>query len=189
MVNDKFVNGMSVTYEGMTFDEFISAEEIQQMVQDVARRIAEDYAGKQPLLICVLHGAMFFTTDLMRALPMDCTLASVHLQSYDGTSSTGQVRESKPLEADIRDKDVIVVEDIVDAGITMHYFKQVLQARQPRSLKVAALLSKPSELKFEDAKPDYVGREIPKKFVIGYGFDINEHARNLPSIYALREND
>ena len=178
----------SVSYEGMTFDEYISAEEIKQMVQDVATRITEDYKDKQPVMICVLHGAMFFTTDLMRALPMDCTLASVHLQSYDGTSSTGQVRESKPLEADIRDKDVIVVEDIVDSGITMHYFKQILQSRQPRSVKVAALLSKPSELQYEDAKPDYVGREIPKKFVIGYGFDIHDLARNLPSIYALREN-
>jgi len=178
----------SVSYEGMTFDEYIPASEIAQIVQEVAQRIAADYADKQPLLICVLHGAMFFTTDLMRALPMDCTVASVHLKSYDGTSSTGQVRESKPLEADIRDKDVIVVEDIVDSGITIHYFKQILHSRQPRSLKVVSLLSKPSELKYEDAKPDYVGREIPKKFVIGYGFDINEHARNLPSIYALREN-
>jgi len=178
----------SVSYEGMTFDEYIPASEIAQIVQEVAQRIAADYADKQPLLICVLHGAMFFTTDLMRALPMDCTVASVHLKSYDGTSSTGQVRESKPLEADIRDKDVIVVEDIVDSGITIHYFKQILRSRQPRSLKVVSLLSKPSELKYEDAKPDYVGREIPKKFVIGYGFDINEHARNLPSIYALREN-
>ena len=177
----------SVSYEGMTFDEYISAEEIAQMVQNVAERIAHDYEDKQPVLICVLHGAMFFLTDLMLALPIDCTLASVHLQSYDGTSSTGQVRESKPLEADIRDKDVIVVEDIVDSGITMHYFKQILRLRQPRSVKVAALLSKPSELQYEDAKPDYVGREIPKKFVIGYGFDIHDLARNLPSIYALRE--
>ena len=178
----------TVSYEGMTFDEYISAEEIAQIVKDVAARIAADYKDKQPVMICVLHGAMFFLTDLMRALPIDCSVATVHLQSYDGTSSTGQVRESKPLEADIRDKDVIVVEDIVDSGITMHYFKQILRSRQPRSLKVTALLSKPSELQYEDAKPDYVGREIPKKFVIGYGFDIHDLARNLPSIYALREN-
>lgn len=178
----------SVTYEGMTFDEYIPADEIKQMVQDVAEHIAHDYAGKQPLLICVLHGAMFFLTDLMRALPIDCSVASVHLQSYDGTSSTGHVRETMPLQADVCDKDVIVVEDIVDSGITMHYFKQILQARQPRSLKVAALLTKPSELQYDDAKPDYVGREIPKKFVIGYGFDIHDLARNLPSIYALRES-
>ena len=179
---------LSVTYEGMTFDEYISAEEIAHIVKDVAQRITKDYEDKQPVLICVLHGAMFFTTDLMRALPMDCTMATVHLQSYDGTSSTGQVRENVPLQVDIRDKDVIVVEDIVDSGITMHYFKQILHSRQPRTVKVAALLSKPTELKYEDAKPDYVGREIPKKFVIGYGFDIHDLARNLPSIYALREN-
>lgn len=178
----------TVSYEGMTFDEYISGEEIAQIVKDVASRIAADYEDKQPVMICVLHGAMFFLTDLMRALPIDCTVATVHLQSYDGTSSTGQVRENVPLQTDIRDKDVIVVEDIVDSGITMHYFKQILRSRQPRSLKVVSLLSKPSELKYEDAKPDYVGREIPKKFVIGYGFDIHDLARNLPSIYALREN-
>ena len=178
----------SVSYEGMTFDEYIPAAEIAQIVQDVAQRIAADYADKQPVLICVLNGAMFFLTDLMRALPIECSVATVRLQSYDGTSSTGQVRESVPLQTDIRDKDVIVVEDIVDSGITMHYFKQILRSRQPRSLKVVSLLSKPSELQYDDAKPDYVGREIPKKFVIGYGFDIHDLARNLPSIYALREN-
>jgi len=179
---------MSVTYEGMIFDEYISRSEIAELVEHVAQRIAEDYADKRPVLICVLHGAMFFLTDLMRALPIDCSVATVHLQSYDGTSSTGQVRETIPLQTDIRDKDVIVVEDIVDSGITMHYFKQILRSRQPRSLKVAALLSKPSELRYPDAKPDYCGREIPKKFVIGYGFDIHDLARNLPAIYALREN-
>lgn len=178
----------TVFYEGMTFDEYISAEEIAQIVKDVAARIAADYKDKQPVMICVLHGAMFFLTDLMRALPIDCSVATVHLQSYDGTSSTGCVRENVPLQTDIRDKDVIVVEDIVDSGVTMHYFKQILRSRQPRSLKVVSLLSKPSELQYDDAKPDYVGREIPKKFVIGYGFDIHDLARNLPGIYALREN-
>lgn len=178
----------SVSYEGMTFDEYISKEELAQMVQEVANRIAKDYEDKKPVLICVLHGAMFFLTDLMRALPIDCTVATVHLQSYDGTTSTGQVRENVPLQVDIRDKDVIVVEDIVDSGITMHYFKQILRMRQPRSVKVAALLTKPTELKYPDAAPDYCGREIPKKFVIGYGFDIHDFARNLPEIYALRED-
>lgn len=177
----------TVVYEGMTFDEYITQQELAQLVQKVADMIAKDYKDKKPILICVLHGAMFFCTDLMRALPIDCTVATVHLQSYDGTASTGQVRENVPLQVDIRDKDVIVVEDIVDSGVTMHYFKQILHSRQPRTIKVAALLTKPSELKFEDAKPDYCGREIPKKFVIGYGFDIHDFARNLPSIYVLRE--
>ena len=177
----------SVTYVGMTFDEYISQQEIQQIVANLAERLAADYAGKQPIMVCVLHGAMFFLADLLRALPIDCSVTTVRLQSYDGTESTGKVRETVPLQADICGKDVIVVEDIVDSGIKMHYFKQNLRDRQPRSLKVVALLTKPSELQFEDAKPDYCGREIPKKFVIGYGFDIHEFARNLPSIYALRE--
>jgi len=178
---------MSVTYEGMIFDEYISRTEIAEMVEHVAQQIAHDYADKEPVFICVLHGAMFFLTDLMRAFPFDCSVATVRLQSYEGTSSTGQVRESVPLQVDIRDKDVIVVEDIVDSGLSMHYFKRILQSRQPRSIKVAAMLFKPTALKFPDAKPDYCGREIPNKFVIGYGLDLNELARNLPSIYALRD--
>ena len=157
------------------------------MVEHVAQQIANDYADKQPVFICVLNGALFFLTDLMRALPIDSTVATVRLQSYEGTSSTGAVRESVPLQVDIRDKDVIVVEDIVDSGLSMHYFKRILQSRQPRSIKVAALLFKPEALKFPDAKPDYCCREIPNKFVIGYGLDLNELARNLPAIYALRE--
>lgn len=178
---------VSVTYEGMIFDEYISRSEIAEMVEHVAQQIANDYADKQPVFICVLNGALFFLTDLMRALPIDSTVATVRLQSYEGTSSTGAVRESVPLQVDIRDKDVIVVEDIVDSGLSMHYFKRILQSRQPRSIKVAALLFKPEALKFPDAKPDYCGREIPNKFVIGYGLDLNELARNLPAIYALRE--
>jgi len=177
----------SVTYEGMIFDEYISRAEIDKMVEHVAQQIARDYADKQPVFICVLHGALFFLTDLLRSLPIDGTVATVRLKSYDGMSSTGQVRESVPLQVDIRDKDVIVVEDIVDSGLSMHYFKRILQSRQPRSIKVAALLFKPTALKFPDATPDYCGREVPNKFVIGYGLDIHELARNLPSIYALRE--
>ena len=171
----------SVSYEGMIFDEYISKEEIAHMVQEVADRIAHDYQDKKPILICVLHGAVFFLTDLMRALPIDCTVATVHLQSYDGVASTGQVRENVPLQTDIRDK-------VKSLNIEFTCsFKQILRSRQPRSIKVAALLTKPTELQYPDAKPDYCGREIPKKFVIGYGFDIHDYARNLPAIYALRE--
>lgn len=176
-----------VTYEGMTFDEYISRQEIAEMVQDVAKRITKDYEGKQPVLVCVLHGAMFFFTDLMLAMPIDCVATTVRLQSYDGTSSTGQIRECVPLQTDVRDKDVIVVEDIVDSGITMHYFKQALRLRQARSVKVASLLFKPDALQFPDAAPDYYGRAIPRKFVIGYGLDLHDLARNLPAIYALHE--
>ncbi len=104
---------VSVTYEGMVFDEYISRSEIAEMVEHVAQQIAHDYADKQPVFICVLNGALFFLTDLMRALPIDSTVATVRLQSYEGTSSTGAVRESVPLQVDIRDKDVIVVEDIL----------------------------------------------------------------------------
>ena len=177
----------SVFYEGMIFDEYISKEEIAHMVQEVADRIAHDYQDKKPILICVLHGAVFFLTDLMRALPIDCTVATVHLQSYDGVASTGQVRENVPLQTDIRDKDVIVVEDIVDTGVTLHYLKARLLAREPRSLKIASLLFKPTELRYEDARPDYYGCEISKEFVIGYGLDLDGLARNLPEIYRLKK--
>ena len=179
---------MAVSFQGMTFDEFISPAELTQMAQNVSKQIAEDYAGRKPHFICVLNGALFFFVDVLKALPLDfqCTLSCVQLRSYEGTDTIGKVEEVLPLKVDIRDRDVILVEDIVDSGLTMHFYKQKLMELKPRSLKVAAMFCKPSELKYPDAAPDYVGQEIPKKFILGYGLDIDGLARNLPSIYALR---
>lgn len=169
-------------------EQLITSAQISHMVKAVADQIAHDYTGRQVHMICVLNGALFFAADLMRALPLDCTYSCVQLRSYEGMTSSGRVEEVIPLTTDIRDKDVIVIEDIVDTGTTMHFYKQKLLALAPRSLKVAAMLFKPSQLQYPDAKPDYYGCEIPNKFVIGYGLDMDGLARNLPHIYAVTQS-
>ena len=177
----------SVNYQFMTFDTYISAEKIAERVRELAQQMAKDYAGRTPHFICVLNGAVFFFCDLLRAFPLDCTMSFVQLRSYDGTESTGEVEEVKPIDVDVRDRDVIVVEDIVETGLSMHYLKPVLEEQKPRSIRVVSLLYKPSELHYEDAAPDYVGFEVSREFVIGYGLDIDGIARNLPDIYTLRK--
>ena len=115
---------MSVSYQGITFEPLFTKAQIAQIVNNIAQRIATDYAGKQPHFICVLKGSVFFATDLLRALPMDCTMSFVQLSSYQGMASCGKVEEVLALNADIRGKDVIIIEDIIDSGLTMHAFKQ-----------------------------------------------------------------
>lgn len=176
-----------ITYNGLTFEPYITKEQIAQMVNQVAQRISADYAGRTPHLICVLNGAVFYAADLMRALTIDCTMSFIQLRSYQGTETTGQVEEVQALDKDLSNQDVIVIEDIVDTGITLHYLKERLLALKPRSLKTTALLFKPSKLQHEDARPDYYGKEIPEAFVIGYGLDLDGLARNLPEIYSLKQ--
>ena len=160
---------MSVSYQGITFEPLFTKAQIAQIVNNIAQRIATDYAGKQPHFICVLKGSVFFATDLLR--------------SDQGMASCGKVEEVLALKADIRGKDVIIIEDIIDSGLTMHAFKQRLEREQPASIALAALLFKPEQLLYEDARPDYYGAEITKEFVIGYGLDLDGLARNLPEIY------
>ena len=177
----------SVNYQSMTFDTYISADRIAERIRELAQQLANDYAGCTPHFICVLNGAVFFFTDLLRALPIDCTVSFTQLCSYNGTESTGEIEVVKPIDVDVRDRDVIIVEDIVETGLSMHYLKSVLEAQKPRSVRVVSLLYKPSELHYKDAAPDYAGFEISREFVIGYGLDINGIARNLPDIYTLRK--
>ena len=182
-INPKNHINMNVSYQGIAFEPLFTKAQIAQIVDSIAQQIASDYAGKQPHFICVLKGSVFFAVDLMRALPMDCTVSFVQLRSYQGTSSSGKVEEVMALDSDIRGKDVIIIEDIIDSGLTMHGFKQRLAEAQPRSIALASLLFKPDQLQYEDARPDYYGAEISKEFVIGYGLDLDGLARNLPEIY------
>lgn len=174
-----------LTIQGLTFEPFVTQEQIAVLVHKIARQISAEYNGKTPHFIIVLNGAVFFATDLLREISIPCSISFVRLRSYQGTSSTGKVEELLPLDTDITDKDVIVIEDLIDTGVTMHYFKQQLAVMQPRSIAIASLLFKPTQLLFEDAKPDYYGQEIPKEFIIGYGMDLDGLARNLPQIYKL----
>ena len=171
-------------YEGLFFKESISAEEIQKQVARVAQEINADYAGKEPLFVCVLNGAFMYASDLMKHISLPAEITFVRLKSYEGTETTGKVNMLIPLQVDVKGRDVIVVEDIVDTGITMRAFINNLREMGATSVALTSFLYKPESLRYEEVKPQYYGLAIPPAFIIGYGLDINEKARNLDAIYS-----
>lgn len=160
----------------------ITTQEIQARIQELARKIEADHAGRVPHLICVLNGAFPFFADLVRAIQMPVTVDFLQASSYgDAQESTGEVKLVKDLQFPIKDRDVIVVEDIVDTGLTLKYLMQYLEGRHPSSLRIASLLSKPSRRKAE-ITIDYLGFTIPNAYVYGFGLDRAQLDRNLPFI-------
>ena len=176
----------SITVNDHVFDEYVSRKEIAQCVARVADQINKDYVGKKPLFICVLNGAFMYASDLFKKIVLPAEITFVRLKSYEGTQTTGEVKLLTPLCVDIRDRDVIVVEDIVDTGLTMHGFLKYLKDQGANSVEVTSFLFKPDALQYADAEPKYVGLSIPTKFVLGYGLDYDEMGRNLPALYVLR---
>jgi hypoxanthine phosphoribosyltransferase len=163
----------------------VPADALQARVRELGAKISEDYAGRRLLLVAVLKGAIFFISDLMRAIDIDCEVDFMAVASYgSGTDSSGVVRIIKDLDASIEDRDVLIVEDIVDSGLTLQYLLRTLGARNPASLQVCALLDKPDRRKVE-LPTRYVGFEIPDRFAIGYGLDYAERYRNLPYVATL----
>ena len=163
----------------------ISAEEIQRKVAEMGRRISADYAGKEPVFVGVLKGCFIFMSDLMRNVDVNCTMDFMAVSSYSGTSTTGAVKINKDLSEDIEGRDVIIVEDILDSGITLSYLKGYLLNRKPASIKIATLMDKPARRRAE-VYADYSCFEVPDAFVVGYGLDYNEKYRNLPYIGVLK---
>ena len=162
----------------------VSSEALQERVRSLAAEISADYAGRDLILIGVLKGAVFFLSDLMRSLTIPCEVDFMAVASYgSATKSSGVVRILKDLDAVIEGRDVLIVEDIVDSGLTLQYLLRNLAGRQPRSLEVCALLIKPERRKV-DLETRYVGFEIPDRFAIGYGLDHAERYRNLPYVAA-----
>ncbi|WP_309570015.1 hypoxanthine phosphoribosyltransferase [Deinococcus sp.] len=160
----------------------ITQEQLQARVQELATKIRDDYQGREPHLICVLNGAFMFHADLVRTLGVPCTIDFLQASSYgNAKQSSGEVRLVKDLQFPLSGRHVILVEDIVDTGITMNYLLHYLEGRGPASLKVAALLSKPSRRKVE-VPVEYLGFTIPDAFVYGYGLDRAQYDRNLPFI-------
>lgn len=176
-----------VTYEGLTFEPYISKKQIESRVEELGKQITRDCAGKMPLFVCVLNGAFAFASDLFRAVDdPDAEITFIRLKSYDGMSSTGTAKEVLGMHESVEGRTVIIVEDIVDTGNTIHGLIRHLQQFNPADIKIATLLLKPDAL-VRDIKPDYVGFSIPTKFIIGYGLDLNGKARNLSDIYILKE--
>ncbi len=167
-------------------EPFLTAEQIAVRVREMGARISEDYAGRSVLLVGILKGAAIFLSDLARALTVDATFDFIAVSSYGrGRQSSGVVRLIKDLDESVEGRDIIIVEDILDTGLTLSYLRSLLGDRQPGSLKIAVLLDKPSRRRVA-IEADYTGFVIGDEFVVGYGMDCAEHYRNLPGLFILR---
>lgn len=162
----------------------ISEEELKDICQNLGKQISKDYEGKNLLIVSVLKGAVVFLADLLREITCDCEIDFMAVSSYSGSKTTGIVKFKKDLDVSPIDRDILIVEDILDSGITLSYLKGVLEDRQASSIKICTLLDKPANRR-ADIKADYVGKVIPDEFVVGYGLDYDEKYRNLPFVGIL----
>jgi hypoxanthine phosphoribosyltransferase len=164
----------------------VTEEEIRQKVGELGRAISEDYRGKQLLVVGILKGSIVFMSDLIRAIDLPLEIDFMEVSSYGhSTESSGAVRILKDLDVDIEGRDVLVVEDIIDTGLTLNYLMEILRARKPASLKVCTFLNKPSRRKVK-MEADFNGYDIPDEFAVGYGLDYAEKYRNLPYVAVLK---
>ncbi len=169
-----------------TFRTFIPEDKIQQRVKAVAEKLNEDMEGKNPLLLAVLNGSFIFAADLMRNITIPCEISFVKLASYQGTTSTGKIKEVIGLNEDLTGRTVVIVEDIVDTGTTMKQMIESLGTRNPKSVHICSLLVKPDKLQVP-LNIEYVAMEIPNDFIVGYGLDYDRQGRQLRDIYVLDE--
>jgi len=171
-------------------DEFVpllTEDQIQKRIKELAEQISSDYKSSLPVFIGVLNGSFLFLSDLIRYLDINCEIDFFKLSSYgDAKISTGNVTLLKELNCEVNDRDIIIVEDIVDTGLSLKYIEELFVEKSPNSMKIVSLLVKPGSLKY-DVKIDYIGFRIPDKFVIGYGLDFAQKYRNLRGIYVLNE--
>lgn len=166
------------------FAPFISEHKIQRVVKQISHQVNQDMAGKVPLFLVILNGAFIFASDLLRKITVDCDITFVKLASYEGTSTTASVKELIGLGEVVKDRTVIIVEDIIDTGITMDHVIQMLQRMEASEVKVAAMFFKPDAFQ-KDFRIDYKGMDIPSDFVVGYGLDYDGFGRNHPCLFRL----
>jgi hypoxanthine phosphoribosyltransferase len=165
----------------------VSEEQLNAKVAELGAQISRDYAGKNLLLVSILKGSVVFMADLMRAVTIPCSIDFMVVSSYGGanTTSTGLVKIIKDLDADLTGRDVLIVEDILDTGVTLSHLVPMLKMRNPNSVKICTILDKPTRRK-ADIRPDYEGYQVPDEFVVGYGLDYDEKYRNLPYVGVLK---
>lgn len=176
-----------VTVDGLTFVPYLRREEIQKQVERVASELRRDLEGKNPVFLCVLNGAFIFAADLIREAGLNnAPISFVRYASYEGLSSTGKVKQLMGISEPIDGKDVVIIEDIVDTGLTAYQMVTDLRKLNPNSIRFVTLLNKPESSK-TGFKPDYVAFTIPPKFIIGYGLDLDGKVRNLKDIYVIDE--
>lgn len=177
----------AINVHDKAFDIFLSEEDIQKRIAEIAADINRDYAGKRPLFIAILNGSFMFASDLFKHLTIDAEICFIKLVSYKGMKSSGHITTAIGLDQDLYGRDVIIIEDIVDTGKTLGYFLPKLEHQQPASLKIAALLHKP-DATVHPIDIHYTGFSIPNKFVVGYGLDYDGCGRNLKQIYQVVES-
>lgn len=178
-----------ITVDGLTFVPYLTSDRIAKEVKRVAAEIRNDLEGSAPIFICVLNGAFMFAADLYREIGINNSVITfVKYSSYEGTSSTGNVKQVIGLREDISGRDVVIIEDIVDTGLTAVKMIEDLRKLGPKSVRFATLLHKPESSK-TGFEPDYVAFSIPPKFIIGYGLDLDGKVRNLPDIYVIEEQE
>jgi len=165
----------------------VSKEEIEAANQRLGKELTEEYRDRNPLFVCILRGAAMFMMDLVKQIDIEMEYDFMDVSSYGGenTMSTGDVRIIKDLDTSLRDRDVVIVEDIIDTGYTLDRLKELFDARHAKSIKIVSFLDKPAR-RIKHVKVDYVGVQIPDEFVVGYGMDYNEHYRNLPYVGVLK---
>lgn len=167
-----------------TFTVSLSEDKIRERIKEVARQINADMADKNPLFLAVLNGSFIFAADLMREITIPCEISFVKLASYQGTTSTGKIKEVIGINEDLTDRTIIIVEDIVESGLTMRRMIETLGTRNPASVHICTLLQKPEKLEVE-LSIDYVAFKIPNDFIVGYGLDYDQQGRNLKDIYTI----
>ena len=175
---------MEVKILDKIFKPYLSDKEIESRVFELSKKIERDYKDRNPFFLAILNGSFMFASDLIKNIKLDCEIEFMKVSSYEGTASSGTIREMIGLSKSIEGRDVVVIEDIVDTGHTLHYIKEELEKMNPASLALTTLLYKPEAFEHSYAL-DYVGFEIPNKFIVGYGLDYDGYGRNLKEIYQI----
>ena len=168
-----------------TFEPYLKEAAIQEKITELAGQLNKDYAGKRPLFLSILNGSFLFTADLFKQITLEAEVSFIKLASYKGTSSTGNVITAIGLDTNVKDRHIVILEDIIDTGKTLHHYLPQLDSMQPASVKIAVLLNKKEALQYP-VKVDYACFDIPNKFVVGYGLDYDGLGRNSKDIYQLK---